>query len=420
MVLFNYSTKEITAKIVYYGPGLCGKTTNLQYVHSKLDPTSRGKLLSLATEADRTLFFDFLPLDLGKIGGFHVRFQLYTVPGQVHYNATRRMVLKGVDAVVFVADSQVEMMEHNRESFQNLAENLVENGYQTESIPIVLQANKRDLPNIAGPGEIIDSIGGQEHQIFEAVACQGDGVFDTLRAIITLAVAKLREQFQEEEIREPVMDGFGPPPPPAPVYEPKPLFNPETPMMAQPGRQEGPKDEERGEESSTGVGGEAPSAEVEAPLAGGEAVTDLEKAKKGEEGGETGGGTAADLAEVVLDDEIDFDEDGTLMREITAAEEWAVEEAAEESAAVEIADEKKTVEEPIPAATLLARVEELALEVDRLREENRAVRDALEKIFSGIDGQIAILKGIRSDSDRGGGERAEMPVPDAPSPETDR
>ena len=151
MVLFNYGTKEITAKIVYYGPGLCGKTTNLQYIHSQLDPGNRGKLLSLATESDRTLFFDFLPIDLGKISGFHVRFQLYTVPGQVHYNATRRMVLKGVDAVVFVADSQTAMMEHNVESFENLAENLEENGFEKEKMPLVLQLNKRDLPNVASP-----------------------------------------------------------------------------------------------------------------------------------------------------------------------------------------------------------------------------------------------------------------------------
>ena len=154
MVLFNYSTREITAKIVYYGPGLCGKTTNLQLIHAKMDTGKRGKLLSLATDTDRTLFFDFLPLDLGTIGGFHLRYQLYTVPGQVHYNATRRMVLKGVDAVVFVADSQIEMMENNCESFKNLADNLVENGYEVENVPIVLQANKRDLPNIASPEEI--------------------------------------------------------------------------------------------------------------------------------------------------------------------------------------------------------------------------------------------------------------------------
>ncbi|MFC1657001.1 ATP/GTP-binding protein, partial [Candidatus Moduliflexota bacterium] len=207
MVLFNYSTKEITAKIVYYGPGLCGKTTNLQFIHSRLDPGNRGKLLSLATESDRTLFFDFLPLDLGRIGGFHVRFQLYTVPGQVHYNATRRMVLKGVDAVVFVADSQAAMLESNRESFHNLKENLVENGYQVENIPIVLQANKRDLPKVAALEEIVEAADGADCQIFEAVACQGEGVFETLRAIIKLAVSKLQNQFQDEDLQEPVIDG---------------------------------------------------------------------------------------------------------------------------------------------------------------------------------------------------------------------
>src|SRR5512138_786039 len=135
MVLFNYAIREITAKIVYYGPGLGGKTTNLQRIHETLDPKARGKLISLATDADRTLFFDFLPLDLGNIGGYRIRFQLYTVPGQVHYNATRKLVLKGVDAVVFVADSQIEMLDRDRESFDNLKENLLENGYDINTLP---------------------------------------------------------------------------------------------------------------------------------------------------------------------------------------------------------------------------------------------------------------------------------------------
>jgi GTPase SAR1 family protein len=145
VVLFNYAIREITAKLVYYGPGLCGKTTNLQFIHEKLDPGARGKLLSLATDGDRTLFFDFLPIDMGSIGGYKVRFQLYTVPGQVHYNATRKLVLKGVDAVAFVADSQLSMIERNRESFENLIENLIENGYDPAKIPIVIQCNKREI-----------------------------------------------------------------------------------------------------------------------------------------------------------------------------------------------------------------------------------------------------------------------------------
>ena len=154
MALFNYASKEITIKIVYYGPGLSGKTTNLQYLHSIFDPSKRGKLISLATEADRTLFFDFLPVEIGKISDFSIRFQLYTVPGQVRYNATRKLVLKGADAVVFVADSQYEMREQNLESIGNMRENLIANNVNPDDIPIILQFNKRDLSNIASVDEL--------------------------------------------------------------------------------------------------------------------------------------------------------------------------------------------------------------------------------------------------------------------------
>ena len=148
MVLFNYSTKELTAKIVYYGPGLCGKTTNLQFIFESLPDEKRGRMLSLSTQTDRTLYFDFLPMDLGEIRGMKTRIQLYTVPGQVFYNETRKMVLKGVDGVVFVADSQTQMADANLESFRNLLENLEEHGADPDTIPTVLQFNKRDLPSI--------------------------------------------------------------------------------------------------------------------------------------------------------------------------------------------------------------------------------------------------------------------------------
>jgi signal recognition particle receptor subunit beta len=148
MALFNYASKEITIKIVYYGPGLSGKTTNLQYLHSILDPKTKGKLLSLATEADRTLFFDFLPVELGKIRDFSIRFQLYTVPGQVRYDATRKLVLRGADAIVFVVDSQREMREQNIESLNNMHENLIANNINPDDIPLILQYNKRDLSNV--------------------------------------------------------------------------------------------------------------------------------------------------------------------------------------------------------------------------------------------------------------------------------
>jgi signal recognition particle receptor subunit beta len=189
MALFNYATKEITIKIVYYGPGLSGKTTNLQYLHSILDPDTKGKLLSLATEADRTLFFDFLPVELGKIRDFSIRFQLYTVPGQVRYNATRKLVLKGADAVVFIADSQREMREQNIDSLKNMYENLTANNINTDDIPVILQYNKRDLPNILSVEELnkyLNENGKYEYK--EAIAIDGTGVEDTFKKITKLVI----------------------------------------------------------------------------------------------------------------------------------------------------------------------------------------------------------------------------------------
>jgi hypothetical protein len=191
MSLVNHSTKEITAKIVYYGPGRCGKTTNLQYVFSRLPEDRRGKIVSLATEKDRTLFFDFLPLDLGPISGFQTRFQLYTVPGQVYYNATRRLVLQGADGVVFVADSQRSLMDENRESLDNLRENLSSWGMTLEELPLVFQYNKRDLPDIALPNEIARLLDVGNRPAFEGVAVQGRGVLDTLRAIGFMVMQRL-------------------------------------------------------------------------------------------------------------------------------------------------------------------------------------------------------------------------------------
>ena len=215
MSLINYASREINCKLVYYGPGLGGKTTNLEYIYEKVAPTAKGKLISLATETERTLFFDFLPVDLGTIRGFKTRFHLYTVPGQVYYNASRRLILKGVDGVIFVADSQIERTEANLESMQNLYDNMVQHGYDLTRMPFVIQYNKRDLPNAAPiaelqealnpgwpvedparqratldpdrPGEYlvrqVDGTWVERVAYFEAMAVQGVGVFDTLRAI---------------------------------------------------------------------------------------------------------------------------------------------------------------------------------------------------------------------------------------------
>ncbi len=224
MSMINYASREINCKIVYYGPGLGGKTTNLEHVYGKVKPDTRGKLISLATETERTLFFDFLPVDLGTIRGFKTRFHLYTVPGQVYYNASRKLILKGVDGIVFVADSQVERMEANLEAMQNLYDNMAEYGYDLTKMPFVIQYNKRDLPNAAPlaelqstlnpgwevteparmkvtadpfhPGEqLITQLPSGEWveraTYFEAVAVTGDGVFDTLKSVSKLVLKTL-------------------------------------------------------------------------------------------------------------------------------------------------------------------------------------------------------------------------------------
>jgi mutual gliding-motility protein MglA len=223
MSMINYASREINCKLVYYGPGLGGKTTNLEFVYNKVAPAARGKMISLATETERTLFFDFLPVDLGTIRGFKVKFHLYTVPGQVYYNASRKLILKGVDGVVFVADSQLERMEANVEAMQNLYDNMAQHGYDLTRIPFCVQYNKRDLPNAAPiaelqaalnpgwpveeparqrpvpdpehPGEfLVSQVDGQwieRAPYFEAVAVNGDGVFDTLKAISKTVVKTL-------------------------------------------------------------------------------------------------------------------------------------------------------------------------------------------------------------------------------------
>jgi mutual gliding-motility protein MglA len=195
MVLFNYATKEITAKIVYYGPGLCGKTTNLQFVYDSLPSNNKSKMLSLATKTDRTLFFDFLPLDLGKIRGMRTKLQLYTVPGQVYYNSTRQLVLKGADGIVFVADSQDFALDANLESLQNLEDNLKRQGIRLREIPLVIQYNKRDLPNALPVPEIDSELNKLKVPGFESVATSGLGVEETLKGITQLVLAHLVKKY---------------------------------------------------------------------------------------------------------------------------------------------------------------------------------------------------------------------------------
>jgi signal recognition particle receptor subunit beta len=192
MVSINYATREVSCKIVFYGPGLSGKTTNLQYVHQKVPGNTKGKLISLATDADRTLYFDFLPINIGTINGFASKFQLYTVPGQVYYNATRKLVLRGVDGLVFVADSQPDKMDENIESLNNLKENLAEYGYKVDEMPIVIQYNKQDLPNVLSPDEMRPALNPKDWPEFKASATEGFGVFDTLKCILKLVLEKAK------------------------------------------------------------------------------------------------------------------------------------------------------------------------------------------------------------------------------------
>jgi small GTP-binding protein len=236
MVLFNYSTKELTAKVVYYGAGLCGKTTNLQWIHEQLPIKNKGKMLSLATEADRTLFFDFLPIELGTIRGMKTRVQLYTVPGQVFYNATRRMVLKGADCVVFVADSQDAMIEANADAMKNLRENLVANELDPDTIPLVIQYNKRDLPNASSLDDLNKALNTRGVPFVEASAKSGKGVEDTLKVATQLVFKVLAAKYggdsasrPSEQIQRPASVAAKPAAPPAPPPPPPPPAAPVLP-----------------------------------------------------------------------------------------------------------------------------------------------------------------------------------------------
>ncbi|HET8796796.1 MAG TPA: GTPase domain-containing protein [Thermoanaerobaculia bacterium] len=232
MVLFNHATREMTAKIVYYGPGLCGKTTNLMVIFDKLDPKSKGKMLSLATKTDRTLFFDLLPVDIGKVGPFNLKIQLYTVPGQVFYNETRKLVLKGADSVVFVADSQPAMLEANRESFANLLENLAENQIDVNDTPIVIQYNKRDIPGVLPVEKLQESLGFEGYPYTEASAIRGDGVMETFRLISKITAKHLFSRLKGprgEAAKKPSAPPVGTPK--VAVKTPEPEPEPEIPAM---------------------------------------------------------------------------------------------------------------------------------------------------------------------------------------------
>jgi len=233
MVFFNYSTMQMAAKVVYYGPGLCGKTTNLHYIYQHTTGESRGEMVSLETETDRTLFFDLLPIDVGSIAGFNTRIQLYTVPGQVFYNTTRKLVLKGVDGVVFVADSQRAMLQANVESFRNLEENLAEMGLAVDTLPLVLQFNKRDLADICSVDEMNAALNRHNWPYFEASAVSGAGVFETLKGISRFTLMSLKKRLgRNEPAAAPARPAASPAA--APAQAPRPAAPPAAPPAAQP------------------------------------------------------------------------------------------------------------------------------------------------------------------------------------------
>lgn len=196
MSFLNYSTREINFKIVYYGPGLSGKTTNIKTIYDKVKTDSKGKLVSLATETERTLFFDFFPLDLGTVKGYKVKFHLYTVPGQIYYSSSRKLIMKGVDGIVFVADSQRERFEANIESINDMMQNLADYDIDFETLPYVLQLNKRDLPNITPVNEMIEALRRKEEPVVEAMALKGDGVVDTLKSISKLIMVDVKRKLK--------------------------------------------------------------------------------------------------------------------------------------------------------------------------------------------------------------------------------
>jgi len=370
MVLFNHATREMTAKIVYYGPGLCGKTTNLMVIFDKLDPKQKGKMLSLATKTDRTLFFDLLPVDIGKVGAFNLKIQLYTVPGQVFYNETRKLVLKGADGVVFVSDSQPSMVDSTRESFANLMENLEENNIDPNDTPIVIQFNKRDLPGVLSIEELQEALGFEGYPYIEAAAINGEGVMETFHLVSKITAKHLYARLQgkpvplEKEKAKPAAASKTETKP-EPEPEPAPQINPFADSVPFPESQMD-SSYERMEEVS------------------------LEQLLS--EGRERPATLSGDVAVPVIDDALDEAVDDAVddVEELHAAELLPADETA---AAVAVLDET----EPEPAAGdgdgrvagLEQQVRSLESQLDSLRAGHRA---EIEEILRGLESLTSSLR----------------------------
>jgi len=368
MVLFNHATREMTAKIVYYGPGLCGKTTNLMVIFDKLDAKSRGKMLSLATKTDRTLFFDLLPVDVGRVGPFNLRIQLYTVPGQVFYNETRKLVLKGADSVVFVADSQPSMVDSNRESFTNLLENLQENQIDPDDTPIIVQYNKRDIPGVLSVDELQATLGFAEFPFTEASALRGDGVMETFKLASKVTAKHLLNKVKGKSSKlrkRSLRDGLPEPSPvqapPEPVPEavaPEPVeevaevaIGPEGVTVADPFADASPPAESAAPFDAAPVGADYDQVEE----------VSLEQLLEGRERPLTLSGNVPIPVEV---------------------------EAIEEVEEVEELDVSEEIAEPVDASAIVSDPADLSSqqgEIDTLRRENERLRSALSRIADEIN-----------------------------------
>ena len=364
MVLFNHATREMTAKIVYYGPGLSGKTTNLMVIFDKLEPGQKGKMLSLATKTDRTLFFDLLPVDIGKVGAFNLKIQLYTVPGQVFYNETRKLVLRGADAVVFVADSQPAMVEATRDSFANLMENLQENNIDPNDTPLVIQYNKRDLPGVLPVEDLSEKLGFEGYPYTEASALKGEGVMETFHLISKITAKHLygrlkgpaAEKKKPEKPVRPKID-IKPEPAAAAAVPSPPSINPFAESVPFPSSEESsPYDrmEEVSLEQLLSEGRERPatfSGNVPVPVPIEEVVEEVTE----------------EVAEEVA--------------EVEDVEELGAAELVEEAPEVAVAVEEPPPSPAVPAVDLEARVRELEQQIESLRAQHR---DEIERILSSL------------------------------------
>jgi signal recognition particle receptor subunit beta len=369
MVLFNHATREMTAKIVYYGPGLCGKTTNLMVIFDKLDPKSKGKMLSLATKTDRTLFFDLLPVDIGKVGPFSLKIQLYTVPGQVFYNETRKLVLKGADSVVFVADSQPAMIEANRESFANLLENLEENQIDPNDTPIVVQFNKRDLPGVLPVEQLQERLGFDGYPYTEASALKGDGVMETFRLVSKITAKHLFARLKGGTTapKKPAPGAAGPKVAVKPAPAPEPEIDNEPLAML---------DDEPLAEAPNPFGDSVPfpdsAVPVEADYDAAEEVSLDQLLAEGRTRPETIGG---DVAVPILESDEEAEED-----------EEEVEELGAESLLIEPPPETAGAqEETAPVVYADSRVAELESQIASLEQKLQIKQTAFESILRELD-----------------------------------